>query len=139
MNKILLAQRTAVFDASPRAVWNVMTDNGDVSWRSDLSGVRGTGEGKWIEIDNRGRETRFEVRFFDPYRFYSFCMENKYFTGIWSATFSPAESGGTMVELRQEIAVKNPVMAVIARHFWNLEKLEETYVRDLRRKLGEEK
>ena len=60
------------------------------------------------------------------------------FTGFWIGHFSETENGGTKIIFKENIFIKNPIIIVISYLFMDLKKIQNTYVLDLKRKLGEE-
>jgi hypothetical protein len=71
------------------------------------------------------------------YKEYAFDMTNKNMTGHWIGTFKRTANGGTRIVFTEEIQIKNPVMNVIAYLFMNLYKMQQVYIKDLKKKLGE--
>jgi len=64
-------------------------------------------------------------------------LENKNFTGFWVGDFSEIDNGGTKIVFTENIFIKNPLIRVLSYLFMDLKKIENTYVLDLKRKLGE--
>ena len=65
-------------------------------------------------------------------------MENKNFNGVWVGKFRETEDGGTEITFIEEIYIKSKVMEVLSHLFMNLKKMQNTYVKDLKVKLGED-
>ena len=90
------------------------------------------------EFAKGGISTRFVITEKEECRVYRFSMENPRFTGEWEGRFFSMENGGTKIVFTERIKVKNPVMRFLARFFMPVRKMQETYIRDLKRKLMEE-
>jgi len=95
--------------------------------------------GNWLEIyDNTGKNfTKFILRNKEEYSTYSFEMDNKNFSGYWEGKFIEIDTNKTKCIFTETIYIKNPIMNVLAKLFWNLEKIQEQYFKDLRKKLEE--
>ena len=133
---MIISTVTAVLPADIKTVWNVVTNNGDTGWRSDLDHVEISPDGKtFVEFTKEGFSTQFFITEKDEYRRYRFSMENARFTGEWAGEFFPAENGGTKLVFTKRIQVKNPILRLLARFFMPVRKMQEAYVADLRQKL----
>ena len=55
--------------------------------------------------------------------------------GTWRGTFSASEDDGTEVTFVEDVSTNNLLMKLFLKHF--LMKHQETYIRDLKNKLGE--
>lgn len=129
---------TAQFRSDPKTVWDIMTDNHDYAWRSDLSKIEVHEDGKkFIEYTKSGIPTCFTITEKQPYKLYAFDMENSNFTGHWTGKFNARTDGGTEVTLTETLSIKNPVVELLSHIFMNLKKIQRTYVRDLKTRLGE--
>lgn len=128
---------TAQLRASPAEVWKTVTDNSDTGWRSDLSRVEIVDEEHFIEFTTEGYQTEFTITKKEPLSLYQFTMRNKQFTGTWTGRFVPTISGGTSMVFQEELSIPNPVVALISLITMNLKKIQQSYLSDLKRKLGE--
>lgn len=81
--KRILTKQT-VFDASVEKVYNIVTNNHDWKYRTSLDDLKiiesNNGVEIWDETSNR-YTIRFKTMDKKPYKFYSFEMEGKHFTG----------------------------------------------------------
>jgi hypothetical protein len=66
-------------------------------------------------------------------------MKNKKFHGNWIGKFIEKNNKETKCIFRETIYVKNKIINILAKVFWNLEKIQEQYFRDLEKKLLENK
>lgn len=119
--------KTSVFRTelpySTESVWAVMTDTTQYAWRSDLKCIETDSDTVFREIYPNGNETVFTITEKKPFTRYAFHMENKRFSGEWTGT------------LEERIEIYNPLMRLVAGMAWNLNKLQQTYVQDLKKEL----
>lgn len=128
----------ATFSRDVQTVWNIVTDNTNYSWRSDLSKIEVADDGNsFTEYSKGGFNTTFTITMKKPYERYEFNMNNKNMNGHWIGIFSETTTGGTQIDLTEEIKIPNPIIRVASYLFMNLKKMQETYVDDLRKALGE--
>ena len=138
MKRERIAQMTSVFHAPVEQVWNVVTDNTDWSWRSDLCAIKEKPDGiTFIEYPKKGSETVFKIVKKEPFRLYAFHMEHAMFTGEWTGEFSEAPSGGACVVFTERMQIRNPLIWLLSFVLMDLHGMQERYFHDLRVKLGE--
>lgn len=129
---------TAIFKANVQTVWDVVTNNEKYSWRSDLSKIEILDDGnKFIEYTKDRFTTHFKITTKQEYDRYEFDLENKNMKGHWIGIFTKTENGGTKIDFTEEIHIKNPFMDILSYLFMNLKKIQETYIMDLKKELGE--
>ncbi len=133
MRKELLASAAAFFPVSAIQLWQVVTNNEDTAWRSDLIKVEIKPDGSWVEYTKDGC-TQFTICCWQPMERYGLTMENKHFSGMWEGCLQE-RADGTQWNMTEIIYVKSPFLAFIARHFWPLEKIQQQYLADLSQKL----
>jgi hypothetical protein len=94
----------------------------------------------WIEYyDLEGKYfTKFILEEKQEYSKYSFKMENRNFTGNWVGEFIEIEDKETKCIFTETINMKNKIMKIVARIFWNINKIQGKYINDLVKKLEEE-
>lgn len=130
---------TADFTSAPQDVWDVVTDNHHTEWRSDIKKVRVMKGGlEFVEYSSGGFSTTFQIIKQIPCERYELNLENKRIMGFWSGRFMALPGGGTRIVFAENIQIKNRFLRLTAGRFLNLKKMQETYVRDLRKRLGEE-
>ncbi len=126
---------TAFFKSDIQKVWNIVTDNQNYSWRSDLSKIDTLDDGKtFVEYTKSGFPTTFTITLKKPFERYEFDMKNDNMNGHWFGIFTQ-KHGGTEIEFVEELSVKNPLMKLFAGVY--LKRQQATYVADLRKALGE--
>lgn len=124
----------ATLRSSIEDVWNTVTDNLNYKWRTDLSKIEVKNENTFIEYTKNGFETTFNITLKKSFDRYEFDIKNKNLTGHWTGIFSRVNSG-TQIEFTEIVSVKNPIMRLLVKRF--LKKQQATYLRDLRKALGE--
>lgn len=137
MKKCRVSEITAFFDTDVETVWNIVTNNHDYRWRSDISKIEVSDDGStFIEYNKDGNSTKFTVTEKTKNKLYKFNMENKFFYGNWQGEFFE-ENEKTKIVFIENIYVKNPIIKILSYLFMNLKKIQIQYVEDLKRKLKE--
>lgn len=116
-------------------VYSVVTDNENWQYRKKTLDNLDIIEKKdsyeiWKEVSNN-MTIYFKTLEKVPNSFYSFSMYCKVFSGIWQATFEPAD-GGTLFTATEIIEYKNCLYKMLGYAFMNLGKFMETYQEELR-------
>lgn len=137
MSKPRIAEKTVVFSSDIKKVWETVTNNLDYDWRTDIKSIEILDDNQWLEHYDNDRFTKFILKKKIAYSEYVFEMENQMFRGVWTGYFSELDSGGTKAILTEKIFIKNPIIRIISYFFWDLKKIQEVYIRDLKNKLGE--
>lgn len=139
MSKARVAEATAYFKSDIKSVWDVVINNEDYNWRSDIKKIETTAGGtQWKEYYDNEKYTKFALIEKVKYIRYIFKMENDMFIGHWTGHFYHNDKSGTKVVFTENVFIKNPIIRIISGLFWNLEKIQQTYIRDLKIKLQEE-
>lgn len=126
---------TAHFNSDIKKVWDVITNNQNYAWRSDLSKIEiFEDEAKFTEYTKSGFPTTFTITLKKPNEQYEFDMKNENMIGHWVGLFSQV-GNGTQIEFTEEVTVKKPIMNLFAGIY--LKKQQATYIRDLQKYLGE--
>ena len=126
---------TATFKADIKKVWEVVTNNNNYEWRSDLSEIDVSVDGNsFTEYTKDNFPTKFTITLKKPYEQYEFDMTNKNMNGHWIGVFSPV-SDGTKIEFTEEVSVNNPIMNLFVGSY--LKKQQSLYIADLKKELGE--
>lgn len=128
---------SANFKSDISTVWDVVTNNEDYAWRSDLSKIIVVDDHHFTEITKDGYKTDFTITLKEPHSRYEFDMENKNIKGHWTGIFSVVKESGTRIDFTEELYIKNPMLELMSYLFMNLNKIQARYVADLRKKLGE--
>ena len=125
---------TAYFKSSIERGWDVVTDNRNFAWRSDLSRIEMVDSERFIEYTKSGFATHFRITSKEPCRYYAFDIDNQNMSGHWTGIFEE-DGEGTKMIFTEEVQVKNPIMNLFVRGY--LKKQQSTYAADLRKALDE--
>ena len=131
------SQLTMYFTSDMKKVWDIVTNNEDYTWRSDIVDLKIIDENTFEEYYQGGNYTTFTITRKEPYSLYQFDMKNKLFNGRWIGEFSETEEKGTKLIFTEEISISNPIIRVLSYIGMNLKKMQKQYEQDLRRKLEE--
>lgn len=125
---MIISKLTKTFNCNSKKVWNVITNNNDYTWRSDLSRIEIIDENNFIEY-NKEFPTYFNITSKVENKEYKFDLKNKNMNGHWTGNFTIIDENTTKVEFIEEIEVKNPIMKLLAKNY--LKHMQQTYVEDL--------
>lgn len=129
---------TQRFQAAPQDVWDIVTNNEDFSWRSDLMKIEIEKDGsEFTEYTKDGFSTHFIITEKTHLKRYAFKMENKNFTGDWIGLFRPVSDGGTELVFTEQLRFRSPFFELMSHMFLNLKKIQQIYMDDLRKRLNE--
>lgn len=133
------ATRRSVLHAEPETVFGIVTDNTQWKYRASIKNLvilENSENGEiWEETATNGKKIRFRMREKTPFSRYSFDMESKLFSGVWSATFIGTGRGETLFTATENIRIKNPFIRALSYLFFDLDKLMEAYQNDLKAEL----
>jgi hypothetical protein len=137
----LIAKKECTLNYNIKSIWNIIVNNNEYEWRSDITKIKISENGKdWIEYYDLEEKyfTKFILEEKQEYNKYSFKMENKNFTGNWVGEFIETGNKETKCIFIETINMKNKIMKILAKIFWNINKIQEKYKNDLIKKLEEE-
>lgn len=118
--------------ASKRLLWDIVTDNNNTAWRSDLSRVEIVNDLEFIEYTTGGISTKFAITNKIEYEYYEFSFGNKNMSGLWYGKFIEVDKNVTRLEFTEEIKFCNPVVELISYIFFPIKSNQKKYMRDLR-------
>ncbi len=121
---------TAQIPCDIGTVWDIVTDNRNYAWRSDLSKIEIIDENCFDEYTKDGFVTHFQITEREPYQIYRFDMENQNMSGHWIGRFERCENGA-QITFTEEVQMKNPIMSLFVSGY--LKKQQNTYIADLKR------
>lgn len=132
--------RQCFYNASPEKVYNVLVNNVDYGYRSDLKEIiiieSVDNVEVWDEIAKNGSAIRFKTVRKEPFSLYEFdIIKGNGFTGHWKGELEVTSTGGTYFTATETIRMKNPFLKVLSYLFFDIEKFMDTYQNDLRTKL----
>jgi hypothetical protein len=119
-------------------VWRVVTDNRNYSWRSDIKSIKILSATSFTEQYKDGGQTEFTIISKEENRLYQFEMNNKLFSGRWVGEFFEMDDTSTKLVFTEYIYFKNPLFYMLSFFMVNLKKIQETYMKDLKKELESE-
>lgn len=129
-------QITAVFNCDIEKVWNIVTDNSNYTWRTDLEKiVVSDNEEEFKEYSKGGYITDFKITKKDLFNKYEFDIENDNIKGNWVGEFSKLDNGMTQVIFTENIIAKKYILNLVLKIF--LKKQQSKYISDLKNMLQE--
>ncbi|WP_080292102.1 hypothetical protein [Clostridium botulinum] len=133
-----IAKRVVTFSSDINTVWDVVTNNEDYDWRSDISKIEILDNGdSWIEYALNGSHINFDILKKNDCKEYDFNMNNKMFTGKFTSRFEKSATENAKVEFVESISIKNPILKPISYLFFDIQGFQDTYISDLKKKLNE--
>ncbi|MBS7020606.1 MAG: polyketide cyclase [Firmicutes bacterium] len=124
------------FSCSKELLWNIVTNNLDFSWRSDLSHIEIVDETHFIEYAKNQYPISFTITKKEPIHLYQFDIENSNMVGSWTGIFQELEPGKILLDFTEELEVKNPIMKLFAKQY--LKRQQKKYMEDLEKKVIQE-
>lgn len=115
-------------------IWNIITDNKDYSWRSDLSKIEIVDEKHFIEYSKNNYPTYFTITSKEKFKKYEFTMENTKIKGKWIGLLKKKANRKTEIDFTEEIETNNLIMKVLAKTY--LKNMQKRYIKDLERKIS---
>jgi hypothetical protein len=140
MNKPLVAEKEIILEHNIKRIWDIIVNNNDYKWRTDIKKIKILENGKdWIEYYDIKEKfyTKFILKEKEMYKLYSFEMDNKNFYGNWMGKFTDINDNETKCTFMETIFIKNRIINILAKFFWNIEKIQKKYFKDLKNKLME--
>jgi len=118
------------FDCDIERLWDVITDNCDYKWRSDLSRIDIVDDLHFIEYSKKNYPTYFTITSKEKYKKYEFDLENSNMKGKWTGLFQVLDNGHVELDFTEEIEVDHFIMKLFAKAY--LKSQQKRYMRDLR-------
>lgn len=136
------AERTTTFSASPEIIFNLITNNKNWKWRSNLRSVQileSNGKNEiFKEVSKKGQKITFEVKSKIPYSKYEIqIIEADGFKGYWTGTLRETANGGTNLAFSEYITIENPFIKVLSYLFFDLGATIDQYLEDVANAIGE--
>ncbi len=123
------------FNCDIEKIWNIITDNSNYAWRSDLSKIDVVDENHFIEYTKNNFPTYFTITSKQKFQEYKFDIKNINIKGKWIGIFKKLSDGRVELDFTEEIEPNGFVMKVLAKPY--LKKMQKRYIKDLERKLYE--
>ena len=121
------------FSCDKNKLWDIITDNTNYFWRSDLSKIEIIDNTHFIEYDKNNFPTYFTIIEKQKLKEYKFELENTNLKGKWIGIFKELSNGNIELDFTEEIQVNNFIMKLLAKPY--LKSQQKRYMRDLEKKL----
>ncbi|MGD9157421.1 MAG: SRPBCC family protein [Desulfobacteraceae bacterium] len=135
--KSRISTATEILNYRIEDVWDTITDNENWQWRSDLQNLRILNDNEFIEYSKGDMEIHFTITKKQTYKVYEFTMDSKHFSGEWRGDFEKLPDGKTKITFTESLVFKKLLLKIFASIFFNLKAAQDTYMLDLKKKLGE--
>ncbi len=122
------------FNCDIEKMWNIITDNNNYSWRSDLSRIEVIDSTHFIEYDKNNYPTYFTITVKEKFKEYKFDIENTNIKGKWIGLFRKISNDKVEIDFTEEIVTTKFIMRVLAPLY--LKKMQKRYIKDLERALN---
>lgn len=110
-------------------LWNIVTDNTNYIWRSDLSKIQIIDDTHFIEYTKNNFPTYFTITSKIDLKEYKFNIQNTNIKGKWTGKFEKLESGNVLLDFTEEIETSNIIMKLFAKLY--LKNQQKRYMKDL--------
>ena len=122
------------FSCDKNKLWDIITDNSNYKWRTDLSKIEIIDEIHFIEYTKNKFPTYFTITAKEKLREYKFDLENANLKGRWIGTFKELPNGQIELDFTEEIEVNSLIMKLLAKPY--LKSQQKRYMRDLKKELN---
>ena len=122
------------FSCDRNKLWNIITDNTNYSWRSDLSKIEIIDNTHFVEYTKNNFSTYFTITSKVKLKEYKFDLENANLKGKWIGIFTELPNGNIELDFTEEIEVNRFMMKLLAKSY--LKSQQKRYMRDLKKELN---
>lgn len=122
------------FSCDKNKLWNIITDNSNYKWRTDLSKIEIIDETHFIEYAKNNFSTYFTITAKEKLKEYKFDLENDNLKGKWIGIFKELPNGNVELDFTEEIEVNSLIMKLLAKPY--LKSQQKRYMRDLEKELN---
>ena len=122
------------FNCDIEKLWNIITDNSNYTWRSDLSKIEVIDDKHFIEYTKNNYPTFFSITSKVYLKEYKFDMENNNIKGKWIGIFKELDDGNVLLDFTEEIETNNFVMKLLSKPY--LKSQQKRYMRDLEKEIN---
>ena len=122
------------FSCDKNKLWDIITDNSNYKWRTDLLKIEITDETHFIEYTTKNFPTYFTITAKEKLKEYKFDLENTNLKGKWIGIFKELPNGNIELDFTEEIEVKNFIMKLLAKPY--LKSQQKKYMKDLEKELN---
>ena len=95
-----------VFYCDKDRLWDIIINNYNYSWRSDISKIEVIDEEHFIEYTKNNYPTKFTITSKIKLEKYEFDLENSNIKGKWTGLFREVSDGKIELDFTEEIEVK---------------------------------
>ena len=122
------------FNCDIEKLWNIITDNTNYIWRSDLSKIEIIDNKHFIEYAKNNYPTYFTITSKEKLKEYKFDIENTNIKGKWTGIFKELSNGNVELDFTEEIETDNIIMKLLAKPY--LKTQQKRYMKDLEKELN---
>lgn len=132
-NNMIRSQIKKEFECDQDQLWEIITNNYQYEWRSDLSHILVINEKEFVEYTKQQVATKFTIVTKEKLKEYRFCFENDQIKGNWIGLFTILPNGHIVLDFTEEVEVKKWPMRLLAKPY--LKQQQKKYMRDLKQAL----
>ena len=122
------------FSCNRNKLWDIITDNSNYKWRTDLSKIEIIDETHFVEYTINNFPTYFTITAKEKLKEYKFDLENANLKGKWSGIFNELPNGNIELDFTEEIEVNSLIMKLLAKPY--LKSQQKRYMKDLEKELN---
>lgn len=122
------------FNCDKNKLWDIVTDNSNYKWRSDLSKIEIIDNTHFVEYTKNNFPTYFTITSKIKLKEYKFDLENDNLRGKCMGIFKELPNGNIELDFTEEIEVSNFIMKLLAKPY--LKRQQKRYMRDLEKELN---
>ena len=122
------------FKCNKNKLWNIITDNNNYSWRTDLSKIEIIDETHFIEYAKNNYPTYFTITSKEEIKEYRFDIENTNIKGKWTGLFKDISKDTIELDFTEEVEVNNFIMKLLAKTYFKVN--QNRYMKDLEKELN---
>ncbi len=123
------------FSCDIKKLWNIITDNTNYAWRSDLSKIEVVDDKHFIEYTKNNYPTYFTITKKEELEEYILDIENTNIKGKWIGRFKKLDNGNVLLDFTEEVETNNFIMKLLAKTY--LKSQQKRYMRDLEKELNQ--
>ena len=122
------------FSCDKNKLWNIIIDNSNYKWRTDLSKIEIIDNTHFIEYTANNFPTYFTITAKEKLKEYKFDLENANLKGKWIGIFKELTNGNIELDFTEEIEVNSLIMKLLAKSY--LKSQQKRYMKNLERELN---
>lgn len=131
--KMIKSNLKQEFNCNVEKLWQIITDNNNYAWRSDLSKIEIIDSTHFIEYTKNNFPTYFTITKKDYLKEYRFNIKNANIKGEWIGRFIKINDEKTLLDFTEEIEVNKLFIKLLAKPY--LKNQQKRYFRDLEKAL----